>query len=60
MNALGKWAIELNIFVTVLETGIKQPEAMNLYLKSGYIVVKIIDLIKICRKVFACNKVSHN
>ena len=40
LDALEKWAIELNIFATVLETGTKQPEAIHLYLKSGYIVVE--------------------
>ena len=40
LDALEKWAIELNIFVTVLETGTKQAEAIHLYLKSGYIVVE--------------------
>ena len=39
-DALEKWAIELNIFASVLETGVKQPEAITLYLKSGYIVVE--------------------
>ena len=40
LDALEKWAIELNIFATVLETGVNQPEAIHLYLKSGYIVVE--------------------
>jgi hypothetical protein len=30
----------LNILVAVLETGIKQNEAMHLYRKSGYIVIE--------------------
>ena len=40
LDALEKWAIELNISATVLETGTKQAEAIHLYLKSGYIVVE--------------------
>jgi len=40
LDALEKWALELNISATVLETGTKQAEAIHLYLKSGYIVVE--------------------
>ena len=40
LDALEKWASELNILVAVLETGIKQNEAMHLYRKSGYIVIE--------------------
>jgi putative acetyltransferase len=40
LQQLENWAIELNISVTVLETGIKQPDAIHLYGKSGYIVVE--------------------
>jgi putative acetyltransferase len=40
LKELENWAIELNIYGTVLETGIKQPEAIHLYRKSGYIVVE--------------------
>ncbi len=40
LDALEKWAMELNIFSTVLETGNKQQEAILLYGKSGYIVVE--------------------
>lgn len=40
LQELENWAIELNISGTVLETGIKQPEAIHLYRKSGYIVVE--------------------
>ena len=40
LDALEKWASELNVLSTVLETGIKQHEAIHLYRKSGYIVVE--------------------
>jgi len=40
LDALERWAIELNISATILETGTKQAEAIHLYLKSGYIVVE--------------------
>jgi GNAT superfamily N-acetyltransferase len=40
LDALEKWALELNISATVLETGTKQAEAIHLYLKSGYIVIE--------------------
>jgi putative acetyltransferase len=34
--ALEQWALELNYVTCVLETGIRQPEAIALYEKSGY------------------------
>jgi putative acetyltransferase len=40
LQELEDWAIEFNISGTVLETGIKQHEAIHLYQKSGYIVVE--------------------
>lgn len=36
LSELEKWATELNYQRGVLETGIKQPEAIGLYHKSGY------------------------
>jgi putative acetyltransferase len=36
---LEKWAAELGNTKCVLETGIKQPEAIALYKKSGYIII---------------------
>ena len=39
LSELEKWAMELNVISTVLETGTKQHEAIQLYRKSGYIVV---------------------
>lgn len=39
LEALEQWARELNIPTTVLETGSKQLAAMQLYRKSGYIVI---------------------
>jgi len=33
---LEKWAIESNFSESILETGLKQPEAVRLYQKSGY------------------------
>ncbi|MDB5201326.1 MAG: family N-acetyltransferase [Ferruginibacter sp.] len=36
LAALEQWAGELNYRSTILETGIKQPEAIALYTKAGY------------------------
>lgn len=40
LKELEKWAAELNYTVTVLETGKRQPEAIRLYQKAGYILIK--------------------
>ena len=39
LNALEKWAKELNFSSCVLETGDKSPEAMALYKKCGYKII---------------------
>ncbi|MEJ0056452.1 MAG: GNAT family N-acetyltransferase [Bacteroidota bacterium] len=39
LNALEKWAKELNYSSCILETGDKSPEAIALYKKSGYQVI---------------------
>lgn len=39
LNALEQWALELGYQRTVLETGIRQPEAIALYLKRGYVAI---------------------
>ncbi|MBA3985720.1 MAG: GNAT family N-acetyltransferase [Flavobacteriales bacterium] len=39
LNALEHWARELNYEATVLETGVKYPEAIALYQKHGYIPI---------------------
>ena len=36
LNELEIWAAELNYSAAILETGIKQPEAIRLYEKAGY------------------------
>lgn len=36
---LEKWAIELDFKKCILETGIKQPEAISLYSKNGYSLI---------------------
>lgn len=36
LSELENWTLELGKSKTVLETGLKQPEAIALYLKSGY------------------------
>lgn len=36
LNELESWAKELNFSECILETGLKQPEAIRLYRKSGY------------------------
>ena len=62
LQELEKWATELKIFTTVLETGNKQHEAIHLYRKSGYIVVENYGPYKnlpdsVCMKK---QLVSHN
>lgn len=39
LKELENWAAELNYTYTILETGKKQPEAIALYQKSGYIII---------------------
>ncbi|HXH69199.1 MAG TPA: GNAT family N-acetyltransferase [Pyrinomonadaceae bacterium] len=39
LTELETWAKELNFSECVLETGVKQPEAIRLYQKSGYEVI---------------------
>jgi GNAT superfamily N-acetyltransferase len=39
LNALEQWAAELSYESCVLETGKRQPEAIALYKKSGYIII---------------------
>lgn len=36
---LEKWATEMNCIKCVLETGIRQPEAIALYKRSGYVQI---------------------
>ena len=36
LKILEEWSIELNIQKLILETGVKQPEAIGLYKKCGY------------------------
>ena len=40
LQALEKWAADLHFKTCVLETGKKQPEAIALYQKSGYVITK--------------------
>lgn len=39
LNELETWAKELNYAEAILETGVKQPEAIRLYRKSGYEII---------------------
>ena len=39
LKELEKWAIDLNFKKCLLETGKKQPEAIELYKKSGYRII---------------------
>ena len=39
LKELEQWAAELNYTACVLETGKKQPEAIRLYERSGYILI---------------------
>lgn len=38
LNELELWAKELNYYSSVLETGLRQPEAIALYKKNGYTI----------------------
>jgi len=40
LNELELWALELNYSECILETGKKQPEAIRLYQKAGYTIIK--------------------
>ncbi|MGJ8593325.1 MAG: GNAT family N-acetyltransferase [Aquaticitalea sp.] len=40
LNALESWAKELGYSQCVLETGLKQPEAISLYKKNGYQLIQ--------------------
>ena len=40
LKELEKWAAELHYAATVLETGKRQPEAIRLYQKAGYALIK--------------------
>jgi GNAT superfamily N-acetyltransferase len=40
LTELENWAAELGFKLAVLETGKKQPEAIRLYEKSGYVVIQ--------------------
>lgn len=40
LKELEKWTIELGFERCILETGIKQPEAINLYVKNGYRIIR--------------------
>jgi putative acetyltransferase len=40
LNELELWAAELNFSSCILETGKKQPEAIRLYQKAGYSIIK--------------------
>lgn len=39
LMALEQWVHELNLSFCILETGIKQPEAIGLYQKNGYVSI---------------------
>ena len=39
LNALENWSKELNFKFLVLETGLKQPEAIRLYEKNGFALI---------------------
>ena len=39
LKELELWALELNYAACILETGKKQPEAIHLYQKSGYVII---------------------
>ena len=40
LNELESWASQLNYHECILETGKKQPEAIRLYQKAGYAIIK--------------------
>lgn len=55
LNELEKWAAETGHCSIVLETGIRQPEAIQLYQKLGYLVIQnfspyIGNVLSVCMK----------
>lgn len=40
LNELELWAKELNYSSSILETGLRQPEAIALYKKNGYMIIQ--------------------
>ena len=40
LNELEKWAVELSFKKCILETGIRQPDAIQLYKKNGYSIIQ--------------------
>ena len=39
LNELEKWAVELGYAKCILETGKRQPEAISLYTRNGYVLI---------------------
>ncbi len=55
MKELEKWASESNIHILILQTGIKQKVAINLYKTMGYVTIDnygayVNDVYSICMK----------
>lgn len=40
LEELEKWAIEKGFIISVLQTGIKQPEAIRFYSRNGYCIIE--------------------
>ena len=43
LSELEEWAVELNFTKLILETGVRNPEAIAVYLRSGYIQIENYD-----------------
>ena len=51
IKELELWALELNYTECILETGKKQPEAIGLYQKAGYTIIKSYGQYKNVEKI---------
>lgn len=40
LSELEKWAVEQGYFVSILQTGIKQPDAIRFYSRNGYFIIE--------------------
>jgi putative acetyltransferase len=60
LNELENWAIELNYKKCILETGKKQPEAIELYKKSGYQVIPNFGQYKNVENSICFEKIIKN
>jgi putative acetyltransferase len=67
LHELEKWAAELNYRICILETGIRQPEAIRLYEKAGYRRIpnygqyeQVENSVCMKKEIASLNKMNHN